>query len=138
MLAITIIPKYLRYNLRIAYGLGKEKCRMFYHQIIKGSIKFVILSILEGTEMYGYGLIQTVNRKSKGFFEWRESAVYTALANMEKDGLVKSRWRSAGITRKRKYYRLTAKGKQLLAANRTEWRAFSKCMNKLTKNTQVS
>jgi len=108
---------------------------MFYQQIIKGSIKFVILSILEGRDMYGYGLIQAVNRETRGFFEWRQSAVYTTLHNMEKAGLVKSRWRPAGIARKRKYYHLTAKGRQLLAANRTEWLDFSKCMNKLTINT---
>lgn len=108
---------------------------MFYEQIIKGSIKFVILSILESKETYGYGIIQTVHRKTKSFFEWRESAVYTALKNMESAGLIKSRWRSAGIARKRKYYHLTSKGKQLLAANRNEWLAFSKCMNKLTLNT---
>ena len=44
---------------------------MFYQHIIKGTIKFVILSILEHSEMYGYGLIQTVNQKTKGFLEWR-------------------------------------------------------------------
>jgi PadR family transcriptional regulator PadR len=108
---------------------------MFYHQIIKGSIKFVILSILERKETYGYGLIQTVTQKTKGFFEWRQSAVYTTLRKMEKAGLIKSNWKSAGLARKRKYYRLTAKGRQLLLANRTEWLAFSKCMNKLTVNT---
>jgi PadR family transcriptional regulator PadR len=108
---------------------------MFYQQIIKGSIKFVILSILEGRDMYGYGLIQAVNRETRGFFEWRQSAVYTTLHNMEQTGLIKSRWEAAGIARKRKYYHLTAKGRQLLAANRTEWLAFSKCMNKLTINT---
>jgi PadR family transcriptional regulator PadR len=54
---------------------------------------------------------------------------------MEQAGLIKSRWEAAGIARKRKYYHLTAKGRQLLAANRTEWLAFSKCMNKLTINT---
>jgi PadR family transcriptional regulator PadR len=108
---------------------------MFYQQIIKGSIKFVILSILENREVYGYGLIQAVNRKTKGFFEWRQSAVYTALHKMEKAGLVKSRWKLAGIARKRKYYRLTDKGRQLLIANRAEWLAFSKYMNKLTANT---
>jgi PadR family transcriptional regulator PadR len=108
---------------------------MFYQQIIKGSIKFVILSTLENQEIYGYGLIQAVNRQTKGFFEWRQSAVYTALHKMEKTGLVKSKWRPAGIARKRKYYRITDKGRQLLIANRTEWLAFSKCMNKLTANT---
>jgi PadR family transcriptional regulator PadR len=108
---------------------------MFYHQIIKGSIKFVILSILEHKETYGYGLIQTVNRKTKGFFEWRQSAVYTTLQKMDNTGLIKSRWKSAGIARKRKYYRLTAKGRQLLLANRTEWLTFSRCINKLTINT---
>jgi len=108
---------------------------MFYQQIIKGSIKFVILSILESREVYGYGLIQAVNRQTKGFLKWRQSAVYTTLHNMKKAGLVKSRWRPAGIARKRKYYRLTDKGRQLLIANRTEWLAFSKCMNKLTIDT---
>jgi PadR family transcriptional regulator PadR len=108
---------------------------MFYQQIIKGSIKFVILSILEGRDMYGYGLIQAVNRETRGFFEWRQSAVYTTLHNMEQAGLIKSRWESAGIARKRKYYHLTAKGRQLLIANRTEWLTFSRCMNKLTINT---
>jgi PadR family transcriptional regulator, regulatory protein PadR len=107
---------------------------MLYQQIIKGSIKFVILSTLESREIYGYGLIQTVNRKSKGFLKWRQSAVYTTLHNMEQAGLIKSRWKSAGAARKRKYYHLTAKGKQLLTANRTEWLTFSKCMNKLTIN----
>jgi PadR family transcriptional regulator PadR len=108
---------------------------MFYQQIIKGSIKLVILSILDGREMYGYGLIQTVNRKTRGFFEWRQSAVYTTLHRMEKAGLIKSRWKSVGAARKRKYYHLTARGRQLLIANRTEWLAFSRSMNKLVINT---
>ena len=108
---------------------------MFYQQIIKGTIRFIILSMLEGQQMYGYGLIQTVNSKTKGFFEWRQSAVYPALHSMEKTGLIKGRWKSAGPFRKRKYYFLTAKGKKLLIANRTEWLTFSKCMNKLVINT---
>jgi PadR family transcriptional regulator PadR len=108
---------------------------MFYEQIIKGSIKFVILSMLEKKQMYGYGLIQTAHQKTKGFFRWRQSAVYTALRKMEKAGLVKGRWKPAGPLRKRKYYSLTAKGKKLLLANRTEWLAFSKNMNKLVYNT---
>ncbi len=104
---------------------------MFYQQIIKGSIRFVILSMLEKQQMYGYGLIQTVHQKTKGFFQWRQSAVYTTLHKMEKAGLIKSKWKPAGPSRKRKYYSLTAKGKELLLANRTEWLAFSKNMNKL-------
>jgi PadR family transcriptional regulator PadR len=108
---------------------------MFYEQIIKGTIRFVILSMLGKEQMYGYGLIQTAHRKTKGFFEWRESAVYTALHKMERAGLVKSRWERAGPSRKRKYYSLTTKGKKLLMANRTEWLAFSKNMNKLVSNT---
>ena len=108
---------------------------MFYHQIIKGSVKFVILSMLETQQMYGYGLIQTVNERTNGFFEWRQSAVYSALHKMEQARLVKGGWKSAGLRRKRKYYFLTAKGKKLLIANRTEWLTFSKCMNKLVINT---
>jgi len=57
---------------------------MFYQQIIKGSIKFVILSMLEKQQMYGYGLIQTAHQKTKGFFQWRQSAVYTTLQRWKK------------------------------------------------------
>ncbi len=108
---------------------------MFYQQIIKGSIKFVILSMLEKKQMYGYGLIRTAHQKTNGFFQWRQSAVYTALRKMEKAGLVKGKWKPAGPSRKRKYYSITVKGKKLLMANRTEWLAFSKNMNKLVSNT---
>ncbi len=108
---------------------------MFYQQIIKGSIKFVILSMLEKKQMYGYELIQTAHQKTKGFFQWRQSAVYAALRKMEKAGLIKGRWKPAGPSRKRKYYSLTTKGKKLLLANRTEWLAFSKNMNKIVCNT---
>lgn len=108
---------------------------MFYQQIIKGTIKFVILSMLEKQPMYGYGLIQTANQKTNGFFQWRQSAVYTALSEMEKAGLIKGRWKSAGPLRKRKYYSPTAKGKKLLMTNRIVWLAFSDSMNKLVSNT---
>ena len=108
---------------------------MFYQQIIKGSIKFVILSMLEKQQMHGYGLIQTAHQKTKGFFQWRQSAVYTALHKMEKARLIKSKWKPAGPSRKRKYYSLTAKGKELLMANRTVWLAFSDSMNKLIITT---
>jgi len=91
--------------------------------------------MLEKKQMYGYELIQTAHRKTKGFFQWRQSAVYTALREMEKAGLVKGKWKPAGPSRKRKYYSLTAKGKKLLLANRAEWRAFSKNMNKLVHHT---
>lgn len=108
---------------------------MFYEQIIKGIIKFVILSMLEKEQMYGYGLIQTAHQKTKGFFQWRQSAVYTALSEMEKAGLIKSSWKPAGPSRMRKYYSPTAKGKKLLMANRLIWLAFAKSMNKLIINT---
>jgi len=108
---------------------------MFYQQIIKGSIKFVILSMLEKKQMYGYGLIQTAHQKTKGFFQWRQSAIYTALRKMEKAGLIKGRRKPAGPSRKRKYYSLTTKGKKLLMANRTVWLAFLDNMSKLIINT---
>ena len=95
----------------------------------------MILSMLEKKQMYGYGLIQTAHQKTNGFFQWRQSAVYTALSKMEKSELIKGRWKPAGPSRKRKYYSITAKGKKLLMANRTVWLAFSDSMNKLIINT---
>jgi DNA-binding PadR family transcriptional regulator len=57
--------------------------------------------------------------------------VYPALHELERAGLLASRWVEAPNVLKRKYYRLTPKGERHLKTAREEWGVFSSALNKM-------
>jgi PadR family transcriptional regulator PadR len=83
---------------------------MLSKTLVAASTKPLVLAILRDGENYGYQIIQSVRRISGGRLEWSEPMLYPLLQRMEKEGLVKSKWRITANKRLRKYYRLTEKG----------------------------
>ena len=74
--------------------------------LLKGSVRLLILSLLEESPMYGYQILKRVGEflGSKP----KPSTIYTILAELERRGLVKS---NTGL---RKYYSLTGNGRRVL------------------------
>jgi len=73
-----------------------------------------ILLILKGKDSYGYELIEKISE-----FRFHESppdvgAIYRNLRNMEKEGLVKSKWDTRGAGPARRIYRITPQGEEIL------------------------
>ena len=93
-------------------------------QIRKGSTEILILSLLAREPMYGYQISQELRRRSGGYFDLKEGLLYPTLHRMQQQRLVKSEWRQAGEARRRKYYAITDKGRQVLGEQSAEWRAF--------------
>ncbi len=92
-------------------------------ELIAASSRPMVLSILTGGESYGYEILQRVTLLSNGQLTWSEGMLYPMLHRLEKDGLITARWRTADSGRRRKYYRLSAKGKRQLARDRASWLA---------------
>ncbi len=80
----------------------------------------LVLALLEAEPLYGYLLVQRA--KAKGAVGWEEGTIYPLLHGLERERLVKSRWRRAETGRRRKYYELTAAGRRGLKAARADWR----------------
>ncbi len=93
-------------------------------QMRKGSTPVLILSLLAEQPMYGYQIAQELERRSEGYFTMKEGLLYPALHQMERDGLLSSEWRTVAGARRRKYYFITDKGRQVLAGSVAEWTAF--------------
>ena len=104
---------------------------MFRNEIVKGTVQLIVLALLERTRMHGYGIIQHVQKETKGAFQWREASLYPALYKLEEQGLISSEWEEGDSGRRRKYYLITESGKRELAAQREEWTAMSKLVTKL-------
>lgn len=100
-------------------------------ELLKGSTETLILSLLSRKPMYGYGLIKELEVMSSGIFKLKEGTLYPILHSLEKKKLVESYWEEKEGQRKRKYYRITDKGKKELADKKKEWQIFSNTIDKV-------
>ncbi len=82
---------------------------------LDGNVETFLLSILREGPNYGYGLVAALNERVPGLVEFREGTIYPVLHRMERKGLLEVFWQEAENGRQRKYYRLSRKGKGVLA-----------------------
>jgi DNA-binding PadR family transcriptional regulator len=66
--------------------------------LIAASTRPMILSLLLKGESYGYRILQDVMSLSGGEIDWSEALLYPVLHRMEKEGVIRSRWKTAGPT----------------------------------------
>jgi PadR family transcriptional regulator, regulatory protein PadR len=89
----------------------------------------VVLAVLSqtGTARYGYSLIQ---RLSEHGLAVEEGTLYPLLRRLEKQGLLESEW-DTSEPRPRKYYTISAAGRDVLAALSAEWDDTAAMMRRL-------
>lgn len=97
--------------------------------LLTGTTTMLILKLLEEADMYGYQMIEELNRKSKNVFELKAGTLYPLLHTLEQKELVTSYEKTADNARVRKYYRLTKKGRQYLREKKKEWKAYTSAVN---------
>jgi DNA-binding PadR family transcriptional regulator len=103
----------------------------FGKDLATGSYDLVLLDMLNRKPAYAYGIMREIFGKSKGATRWHEGTVYHVLHHLEKQGLATSSWRGPKTGRRRKYYRLTPRGRRAWATRRKQWQQFSRDLNAL-------
>ncbi|HEY8747046.1 MAG TPA: PadR family transcriptional regulator [Tepidisphaeraceae bacterium] len=101
-------------------------------ELVGASTAVLILGVLRRGSNYGYEIVRQINEHADGAFTWQEGTVYPVLHKLERDGLVRSRWEEAETGRKRKYYALTAAGRESLEEGTRQWQVFHQMIVKLT------
>ena len=96
---------------------------MISRKLVAASSIPIVLSVLSQGESYGYAIIQRVRALSSGRIEWTEGMLYPVLHRLAEDGLIEAEWRQAETGRKRKYYRIAERGREVLSKEREEWQA---------------
>lgn len=97
-------------------------------EFLTGTVGVLILSLLNEREMYGYEILREAERRSAQAFQLKEGTLYPALHQMERDGLLKAKWRDGPAGRARKYYSLTPKGRRRAESKSRQWAAISAAM----------
>lgn len=102
--------------------------------ILRGNADCLLLFLInEDGQAYGYQLIKEIERRSKGYFQFREGTVYPALHRLEKEGLIQGQWRQLPSGQERRYYAITDKGKQALDEKMAAWRGFTTAVDLIFK-----
>jgi PadR family transcriptional regulator PadR len=97
-------------------------------RLLSGTVEMLILDVLAGGDSYGYQIAHTVLGESDGYFQLKEGSLYPALHRLQRQKLLKAYWVEADMSeggRRRKYYRLTPKGRAALKSKRDEWARFA-------------
>ncbi|MFC1730169.1 PadR family transcriptional regulator [candidate division KSB1 bacterium] len=92
--------------------------------LAKNCNETLILSLLSREMKHGYQIALEIENLSNDQFKFNHGTLYPILHKLEKDGLIRGRWREEGTSRKRKYYTLTGKGEEYLKAQRQAWDRF--------------
>jgi PadR family transcriptional regulator, regulatory protein PadR len=80
-------------------------------QLRKGILELAVMGALYHERHYGYSLVRVLYEH--GSILLKEGTVYPILARLDRDGLVASEWVESVQGPPRKYYALTASGRQL-------------------------
>jgi PadR family transcriptional regulator, regulatory protein PadR len=106
--------------------------RIFDRELKKGSAELLILSLLEARPRHGYDISKLIEARSGGVLKFNVASLYPLLYRLEKRGWIEGRWVEKAGQRRRRHYKLTPEGKQVLKAQRSTWEAFVGAINRIT------
>jgi transcriptional regulator len=90
----------------------------------KGTAELVVLALLENEPRHGYELASLIENRSAGALTFNFASLYATLYKLEERRWIHGRWVEKSGQRRRRYYKITAEGRGVLAAQREEWAQF--------------
>jgi PadR family transcriptional regulator PadR len=94
----------------------------------KGAAELLILAQLEAEPSHGYEICQRIAHSSSGVVTFNVASLYPILYEMERRKLIAGRWVEKAGQRRRRYYRITPGGREILAEQRRSWSQFLAAM----------
>jgi transcriptional regulator len=89
--------------------------------LLQGTLDLLILRVLNGGPMHGFGIAQKIHVLSEDALRVEEGSLYPCLYRMEAKGWIKAEWGQSENNRKAKFYELTAKGRKQLGTEQDTW-----------------
>jgi PadR family transcriptional regulator PadR len=99
-------------------------------QMRKGLLELCALLVISKGEMYSSDILEKM--KSAGLLIV-EGTIYPLLSRLKSEGLLTYNWVESASGPPRKYYSLTASGRNALEQLKSTWRALSKSVESLIK-----
>jgi len=89
--------------------------------LLRGHTDTIILKLLISGDKYGYEISKLIFINSNSKYELKEATMYSSLKRLENEGCITSYWGDETQGGRRKYYKITEKGKELYSENKNNW-----------------
>ena len=99
--------------------------------LLRGHTDTIILKLLMDGDKYGYEISKLIQTNSSGEYELKEATMYSSLKRLEGDGSITSYWGDETQGGRRRYYRITKKGRQVYIENKNNWEYAKRVLDNL-------
>ena len=106
--------------------------RALDRELKRGSAELLILSLLDARPRHGYELGKLIHARSGGQLTFHIDSLYPLLYRLEERGWIKGSWIEKAGERRRRFYKVTAEGRRVLAQQKKTWAAFVEAVRRVT------
>jgi len=104
--------------------------------LLQGTLDMLILKIVTLGPIHGYGISQRLRQISKQVLLVQQGSLYPALHRLEKRGWLEAEWGESENGRQAKFYKLSAKGKQQLKKEESNWNRLAGAVANILQTAQ--
>jgi transcriptional regulator len=106
--------------------------RALDRELKRGSAQLLILSVLEARPRHGYDLGKLIHTRSGGELTFHIDSLYPLLYRLEERGWIKGTWVEKPDERRRRFYKVTAEGRRVLAQQKKTFDSFVAAVRRVT------
>lgn len=99
--------------------------------LLRGHTDTMILRLLFEADRYGYELVKLITERSDGEYEMKEATMYSAVRRLEALGDIAWYWGDETQGGRRKYFKITEKGREAYRQNKDNWEYAKRVLEKL-------
>lgn len=99
--------------------------------LLRGHTDTMILRLLTQSDCYGYEIVKLIGERSGGEYELKEATMYSSVRRLETDGDIEWYWGDETQGGRRKYFRITDKGRATYAQNKSNWEYAKRVLDSL-------
>ena len=99
--------------------------------LLRGHTDTMILRLLSEADRYGYELVKLIAEHTENQYELKEATMYSSVRRLEADGDITWYWGDETQGGRRKYFKITEKGKETYARNKSNWEYAKHILEKL-------
>jgi len=114
--------------------MGVEASAVMSSDLLRGHTDTIVLHILAQGDAYGFEIYNRILEKTGEQYELKETTLYSSYKRLETDGCITSYWGDETQGARRKYYRITGKGRTVFQQNMRDWQFTQKIINDLLED----
>jgi DNA-binding PadR family transcriptional regulator len=99
--------------------------------VLRGHTDTIVLNILQNGDAYGFEIYNAILNRTGEQYELKETTLYSSYKRLEQEGCISSYWGDETQGARRRYYRITDRGRERYRQNILDWKFTQKILTTL-------